>query len=655
MKTRVGRCLTILAAVALLVLASPDSRADDQSLAYAALSAAGRGDWGEAHSLASSSSDPVLSKLVLWLDATRSNGGGSFEQITGFVIDNPDWPSQRTLRLRAEQALANGASDQAVLAWFDRNDPLTLTGASRYADALIGSGEDARVTAMARAAWASADAQTVEEEEAYYIRFAGVLTDADHAQRLDRLLWAGRISPAQRMLSRVDPDQRALGEARIALRQLSDSGPGLAALVPAELQGDPGLVYDQVRWYRRKDNEAAARQLLTTWRPDYAQPELFWKERGLLARDALSQGNAEGAYAVAREHGFVEGSERADAEWLAGWIALRFLQQPDIAAADFLSMFETVSHPVSRARGAYWSARAAQAKGDTESALLWHKAAAQHGVAFYGQLSAAEVRPGQPLHLPSDPTPDATEDASFRTHELTRAVGLLAGGGDRDTQKTFLLRLAELGDTRGWKHSAAALAANIGRPDLGIAIARQSIRGGGLPLIGPGYPVTPAADYAQYAGVETPLVLAVIRQESAFDVAATSPAGAQGLMQLMPGTARDISARLGIPYAPSSLIGSPEYNVNLGSSYIQEMLQRFDGSYILALAAYNAGPSRVNQWIASNGDPRTSTEAAVDWIEMIPFSETRNYVQRCLENLQVYRNRAGGVQLAQTLAVDLVR
>jgi soluble lytic murein transglycosylase len=167
--------------------------------------------------------------------------------------------------------------------------------------------------------------------------------------------------------------------------------------------------------------------------------------------------------------------------------------------------------------------------------------------------------------------------------------------------------------------------------------------------------VTPAADYAQYVGVETPLVLAIIRQESAFDVTATSPAGAQGLMQLMPGTARDVSAKLGIPYSPTSLIASPEYNVNLGSSYIREMLQRFEGSYILALAAYNAGPSRVNQWIASNGDPRTSTEAAVDWIEMIPFSETRNYVQRCLENLQVYRNRTGGVQLAQTLAVDLVR
>lgn len=654
MQARIGRCLAALGAAAFILAISSAGRADDSSQAYAALAAASRGDWAEARSLAGQTSDRVLSKLVLWLDATRTNGGGSFAEITGFVIDNPDWPSQRTLRTRAEQALYGGESDEAVLAWFDRNAPLTLPGASRYADALIASGDNARAAQVARAAWASADAQTIEEEEAFYARFAGVLTDADHARRLDRLLWAGRISPAQRLLPRLQPETRALGEARIALRQSSDNGPALAAVVPVELQGDPGLVYDQVRWYRRKGSDATARQLLTTWRPDYAQPEPFWQERSQLARQALSRGDPGGAYSVTSEHGFVDGSELADAEWLAGWIALRFLQQPDVAASDFFTMFETVHHPVSRARGAYWSARAAQAKNETESAMLWHKAAAQHGYAFYGQLSAAEVRPGEPLRLPPDPPTEAAEEARFRNHDLVRAISMLAAAGQRDAQRTFVLRLAEIGETRSWKNKAATLAGDFGRPDLGIAVARQSIRGG-LPLIGPGYPVTPAAEAAQVVGIETPLALAIIRQESSFDVTATSPAGAQGLMQLMPGTARDVSARLGIPYSPSSLIGSPEYNVSLGSTYISEMLQRFDGSYILALAAYNAGPSRVNQWLASNGDPRTGTEAAVDWIEMIPFSETRNYVQRCLENLQVYRARVGNVQLAQTLAGDLVR
>ncbi len=655
MNVRPGRyflSLGLAAGIFVSALALP-SRADDPSIAYAALAAAGRGDWSAAHSIAAGSTDPLVDKLVVWLDATRTNGGGSFYEISRFVTDNPQWPSQRTLRMRAEQAIDENVPDDAVIAWFSRNEPLTLAGARRYAEALIAAGEEARAKQVVRAAWAGADAQTVDEEDAYYTRFIDVLTDADHARRLDRLLWAGRIAPAQRLLPRLSADQQALGEARIALRQNNANGPDLAALVPAELRGDPGLIYDQVRWYRRKGYDEMAVQLLTTTRVDYARPEQFWQERSQLARQALGRGDAAGAYALAGEHGFVDGSERADAEWLAGWIALRFLQRPDVAATDFLEMFENVHHPVSRARGAYWLARAAQARGDADAAMLWHKTAAEHGYAFYGQLSAAEIRPGEPLRLPPDPPLDPAAEAQFREQELTRAVGLLAAAGSRDAQRTFVMRLAELDDSRAWKNQAAALAGEVGRPDLGVAVARQSIRGG-KPLIGAGYPLLSAVD-ATSVSVESPLVLAIIRQESSFDTAAASPAGAQGLMQLMPGTARDVAAKLGMAYAPSSLIASPEYNVSLGSAYISDMLQRFDGSYILALAAYNAGPSRVNQWLNTNGDPRTGTEAAVDWIELIPFNETRNYVQRCLENLQVYRARTDTVQLAQTLAGDLVR
>jgi soluble lytic murein transglycosylase len=242
---------------------------------------------------------------------------------------------------------------------------------------------------VARTAWVDVDAQTVEDEEAFATLFGDVLSADDHARRLDRLVWAGRMAPAQRLLFRLDPSVRALAEARIALRQSSDNAPGRVALVPAELQADPGLVYDQVRWHRRKGSDAFARQLLTQYRPDSVQPEQFWQERAQLARSALSDGNSDEAYRVAADHGFTSGSELADSEWLAGWIALRFLQQPDVAGRHFLTMFENVRHPVSRARGAYWSARALQTMQETEASTLWHKTAAQHGIAFYGQLSAA--------------------------------------------------------------------------------------------------------------------------------------------------------------------------------------------------------------------------------------------------------------------------
>ena len=237
-----------------------------------------------------------------------------------------------------------------------------------------------------------------------------------------------------------------------------------------------------------------------------------------------------------------------------------------------------------------------------------------------------------------------------------RAVRLLTAAGDRERQRAFVLRLAELSEAGSWKDMAASLAHEIDRPDLAVAVARQAIRAG-TPLVRNGYPVLAIAENGTDPyGIEMPLVHAIVRQESAFDVRAVSSAGAQGLMQLMPGTARSVASMLGLPYSPWELTSSPEYNISLGRAYIGSMLTRFAGSYILALAAYNAGPTRVDQWLTSNGDPRTSGEAAIDWIELIPFSETRNYVQRCLENLQVYRARAGNsLQLAQTLGHDLLR
>jgi soluble lytic murein transglycosylase len=430
----------------------------------------------------------------------------------------------------------------------------------------------------------------------------------------------------------------------------------MVARVPVELQGDPGLVYDQVRWYRRRDYEATARQLLLHYRVDDAQPDQFWRERGQLARSALSAGNPGEAYRLASEHGFTRGSELADSEWLAGWIALRFLQQPEVATPHFLAMFESVTHPVSRARGAYWLGRTAAAMGDTETATLWYRLAAQHPVAFYGQLSHAQLHPNQPLPLPADPEVSAADAQQFEDHELVRAIRLLTMAGERERQRAFVLRLAELSETGAWKDMTASLAHEINRPDLAVAVARQSIRAG-TPLVRNGYPVLSITDGgAEPYAVEMPLVHAIVRQESSFDVRAVSPAGAQGLMQLMPATARGIAGTLALPYLPSDLTSSPEYNISLGRAYIGSMLNRFEGSYILALAAYNAGPSRVNQWLGTNGDPRIGAEAAIDWIELIPSSETRNYVQRCLENLQVYRARTGStLQLAQTLDGDLLR
>lgn len=653
----ISRLLRLLVTGAVLVLpisvpavARADTEASVVTDTANALALGRVGDWSEARRIAAGARSPLVAALVVWVDATRQpTGGGSFEEITGVIIDHPDWPRQHTLRKRAELALDGSESDAAILGWFDRHPPVTLAGALRYVQALQAAGKHKRAAKAARNAWINTDAQTVEEEDGFYAAYADLLINDDTVRRLDRLLWAGRTTAAERLLVRVDNAHRAVASARIALRRRSSDAETALAAVPDAMRSDPGLIYEHARWLRRSDNDAAARQLLIAHPVDAANPDLFWGERSRLARSALTDGNADEAYRVVRAHGIISGSEFADAEWLAGWIALRFLQQPDTAARHFLTMFENVSHPVSRARGAYWSARAAEQAGDHVAATLWHRAAAQHGVAFYGQLSAAEIRPNEPLVLPPEPSTTSDDVERFQAHALTQVVRLLAAAGETDAQPSFVLRLAAVENTPGWKNMTATLATQIRRPDLAVAVARKSV-GDGRPLMRNGYPITalPDDNATLAQPVETPLIFAVIRQESAFNARALSPAGAQGLMQLMPGTARTVATKAGVGYAPASLVNDPEYNISLGRAYLGSLLSRFDGSYVLSLAAYNAGPNRVDQWLQSNGDPRIGKNAAVDWIELIPFNETRNYVQRCLESLQVYRARTGSLQLAQT-------
>jgi soluble lytic murein transglycosylase len=289
-------------------------------------------------------------------------------------------------------------------------------------------------------------------------------------------------------------------------------------------------------------------------------------------------------------------------------------------------------------------------------AELWYQTAAQYPTTYYGQLAANRLNPGSELQLPPDPHPSAEETALFDGHELVRAVRMLAAFGQTDRLSPFLLRLGELSDSAGWKDLAAGLAARQGRPDLSVAIAKQAVQHG-RPLIMNGYPSVhvPEVDSTSAPSAEVPLILAMVRQESAFNFEAISQAGARGLMQLLPTTARTVAGELKLPYSRQRLTADPDYNLRIGRAYVSTLLDTFNGSYILALAAYNAGPARVKQWQRVNGSPRGNVIDAVDWIESIPFAETRNYVQRTLENLQIYRTMLNGTKVALRLESDLKR
>ncbi|MCH8213510.1 MAG: lytic transglycosylase domain-containing protein [Proteobacteria bacterium] len=624
--------------------------------AKAAFKAIDRDNWKRARRLTARITDPLVVKIIRWLDFTRQNTDASFRDIADFIADNPDWPYQKTLRRRAEESMGVKTPTDEVLSWFRTREPVSVDGQVRYGAALLAAGEKEKARAVLRKSWIYGNFGK-RQERGFYKRYRALLTSEDHVRRLDRLLWEGRYWPVRRMLRKVNPRQRALAEARLLLRKRLGNVDRAIARVPADLKDHPGLVYERLRWRRRKGRDDSARELLVDLPRDVVHPEKWWTERAILVRRALQKGFISDAYVIAREHGLSHGADFAEAEWLAGWIALRFLEEGKAALDHFAAMFDAVRYPVSRARGAYWAGRAAQAMGEPELADSWYRTAAGHPTAYYGQLAAARLRPGRGLELPPEPEPDASEVDAFEGHELARVVRILSQLDRRDELRPFVLGLGNAKDAPGWRAMTAVLARAHGRPDLAIAVAKKAGRAGRT-LVQAAYPLLKAPALAGGSGksaIEAPLVLAMVRQESAFNPRATSGAGARGLMQLLPHTAYTVARRLKVRYSRSRLTSDSRYNLRLGQAYIAGLVKKYDGSYVLALAAYNAGPSQTNRWIRNNGDPRDGSVDVIDWIEMIPFDETRNYIQRVLENLQVYRRRLADKEVVLMLESDLRR
>ncbi|MDJ0683127.1 MAG: lytic transglycosylase domain-containing protein [Alphaproteobacteria bacterium] len=579
--------------------------------------------------------NPLLDKAIDWLVWQRAGNDAAFETLTDFIRDNPTWPRLKTLSRRAEEKARAGASDSAVLRWFDATPPRTARGFFRYAAALEASNRGREIDRLAPEAWIALNLSVAEERE-FLKRFGGLITDAHHDARLERLIWDGRTTEATRQARRATADRQRLAEARIALRRFSGGVDGAIARVPAELRDDPGLIYERLRWRRRKGRDDDAIDLLLNQPIDSgANPALWWRERAVLARRALADGRISQAYRIAAEHGAETGLPMAEGEWLAGWTALRLLDDPQLAFPHFRDMYAKVRFPVSISRAAYWAGRAAEAGGEPEIAAQWYREAAQYGGSFYGQTAAARLPPTDRPALTGPVEPSAAERAAFEERELVRLARLLAEVKSRKTLRTVLRHLGATVETPQEMAMAADLASVLGRPDAAVYAARQAIKKQVL-LPRAGYPLAPIAREARLG---PDILFGLIRQESAFDQAAISSAGARGLMQLMPATAKSVARSVGLSYRKSALTVDPIYNIRLGDHYLAELIDDFDGSLIMALAGYNAGPHRVRRWVDRNGDPRLGVHEALDWIEQIPFSETRNYVQRVLENITIYRTR----------------
>lgn len=614
-----------------------------------ALDAARDGDWIAAEVAIAGVRDPLAPDILLWL--RLRDGAGTWEEYRSFLVRHPNWPGLATLRRAGERLIPESASPETVTAWFDGRAPQTGAGSLRLAAALSAEGDTTAAEAEAVRGWRSLSLSP-GEQAAFRSRWGAVLAP-HHVARLDMLLWQGWTQEAEAMLPLVDADWQALARARIATRRDAEGLQSAIWAVPKPLKKDPGLAFERYRYRVTKARWDEAEQYLRTASTSaeaLGRPEMWMPRRANLARQALARDDVDGAYAIAAGSFGSSGSDYADAEWLAGYIALTRMQDPDRAAEHFRRFGAAVFTPISLGRAGYWLGLALEQGGDAEGAAAAWRAGGRHQTSFYGQLAAERAGLDPDGRLAAGEAPDWARSPITRT-SVARAAVLFHEAGDDERAMQFLRHAAE-GKPADGRAALAEMARAIGLPQAGVRIGKDAAAEGVI-IPAQYYPLHPIA--AARWPVPTEYALAIARQESEFDATAKSSAGARGLMQLMPATAEHMASLAGTRFDLERLGRDPTYNARLGTEYLSRMLKRYRGSYILATASYNAGPGRVDEWLRTLGDPRGGAVDPVDWIESIPFSETRNYVMRVLEALHVYRLRLEGEAAPVQLTADLTR
>ncbi len=624
----------------------PAPLAAQQDPLRAALARVAQRDWAGAGA-AVQPAGAVAADIVEW-QRLRA-GEGTLSDYEAFLARRADWPGLPQLQARAEVAVARSTTPARVLRWFGDRDPATAGGAVALAAALTASGRGPEAAALLRRLWPTVvlDADT---QAAMQAAAGPALDAAAHQARLDHLLWEDRRAEARLMLPLVGADWRLLAEARLALREDREGVDRLIAAVPAALAADPGLAHARFDWRARKGRPEGALEILRERSVSAAalgRPAAWANRRALLARAALREGQPKLAQSIAASHHLSSGATKVDLEFLAGFAALRFNSDPAAALAHFQKLAELVATPISVSRGDYWQARALDALGRKDEAAAAMARAAQHHTAYYGLLAAEAL--GQKLD-PALAQPAALPDwrqGAFLASSVTEAALLLYRAGERPLARRFLLHLAEtMGAEELTLLGAFALAQND--PHLAVLVGKQAAgRGIILPAI---YFPDPGVLLPEGLAVERPLALSIARRESEFLPEAVSPAGALGLMQLMPGTAKLMAGKLGLPDRPSALTSDPGYNAQLGSAYLAHLAEEFGPSLALRAAGYNAGPGRPRSWITTLGDPRKAGVDVIDWVEMVPFTETRTYIMRVAEGAVIY-----GARQAPAAAVAITK
>ena len=612
----------------------------DFALAKKSLSQMKQSKWPDALKTAKKAKDNSIYNFIQWRHLLTKGNKASYYDYKSFIDKNEDYPRINRIRYLAEHKLSTDKiSPKKIIDWFGTNEPLSGFGKMILGESLILTGNQQIGTKYIKEGWISAELSK-SELRFYRKKFKKYLNSDDYIKRADYLAWNNKYWDLRRLLRYLPKDYELLYNARQLLMSRSYGVDNAISKVPVKFKNDAGLNYDRLKWRRKRGRVDSSVEILLKVKntKDYlVRPDKWWIEREIISRSLIYKKKYELAYKIASNHSLTEGPKYAEAEWMSGWIALSFLNDPLLAKDHFENFYNNVGYPISVSRGAYWLGRSFDKLGKDDLAKKWFQEASKYLTTYYGQLAFLELYPNQSFELSKDIEIKKEYRNYFFKKDLVKIVYLLDELDEDKYTKHILRYLANDDIESGSEVLAAELATNIERFDFAIQIAKIASYEKRFHNKF-NYPIISTPNYINGRKIpETAFILSIIRQESEFDLKANSHAGAKGLMQLMPYTAKLVAKQAKLPYSKSRLTSDPEYNINLGSHYIAGLILEYDGAYPFAIAAYNAGPKRVRYWKKINKNPQKNQINYVDWIELIKFRETRNYVQRVLENYNVYR------------------
>ena len=581
----------------------------------------------------------ALEKLVDWYFLNQNKSPKFFQKTNNFIKENPNWPKITFLRKKNELFVGSNWNNSKIINLFDATPPLTTKGAVNYVDALRKKNGINSVIKLANDTWINKNF-TKHQSKDFYKKYKKILTPDAHLKRIERLTWLGRSYEARRMLPVINKNYRNLYNAKIILRRRGGSPDSAVASVPKNLKKNEGLIYERLRWRRKTRLYDTAFELIDPLPNKLEYEKKWWYEVSFLIRKFIERKKYQKAYKLAKDFSDKSKEKLSESEWLAGWIAYNFLNlNSEIYINHFLNSYENTNHRGEKAKSAYWIGKSYKKINNKEQSKIWYQTSSKENTEFYGQLSFDQIKKNNVTLIENQELYGKSlitkEDLKLMETSLYKATEIVLLYSNRNTAKKFFSALLEFCNKPGEFQLVARLGENSRRVDLAIKASNKSFEKD-INLYHFGYPTI---SYKLASGLEKELVYAVIRQESIFDAKAHSRAGARGLMQLMPATAKRVSKKINLKYSKSSLKTNPQYNVALGSFYLKSLIENYNGSYLLALVGYNAGPRNAGKWIKKFGDPRKKNVDPISWIEQIPIKETRLYVKKVLSNLQVYRQK----------------